>query len=190
MANEILTKTGVQWLFRDATDFPTSGAGPPTTAANNLIVGSPTQVQWDLTGVAGSGGSRASAKATLATPWATIFSVDACLEFETAPADGGAVDFYWATSPNSTAATGNPGGLTGSDEAITDTGGILGQLQFIGVLTVRNNVINIGHVGLIQPPFEYGMLLLVNRASTALRSTSTAMDETHVVVTEIIDEVQ
>ena len=40
-----------QIMFRDATDFPNSGSGPPTTAANSLIRGTPTEVQLDLTGV-------------------------------------------------------------------------------------------------------------------------------------------
>lgn len=187
MANEVLVKTGSQWLFADhATDF---GAAP-ATAANSLISGTPTDVQIDLTGVAASGGARASAKATLSTPWASMWSVDACIEFETAPTDGGAVHFYWAASPSSTAGTGNPGGLTGSDEAHTDTTGTLGQMIRIGSLIVRNNVICIGHVGVITPPYEYGMLVVVNQADQALRSTATAMDETHIVMTELITEVQ
>jgi hypothetical protein len=187
MANEVLLKTGVQFLFADhATDF---GAAP-ATAANSLIIGTPTDVQLDLTGVAASGGARHSAKADLTTPWAGAWSCDACLEFETAPADNGVVEFFWAQSPNSTAGTGNPGGVTGSDAAYTDTQGTLGQFQRIGALSVRNNVISIGHVGVFVPVFQYGSLVVVNRASTALRSTATAMDETHIVITEIIDEIQ
>lgn len=187
MATEILLKQGVQFLFADhATDF---GAAP-ATAANSLIIGAPTDVQIDLTGVAASGGARHSAKADLTTPWADRWSVDACLEFETAPADNGAVEFYWAQSPSSTAATGNPGGVTGSDAAFTDSDGNLGEMQFIGVLSVRNNVIAIGHVGVFMPVFQYGSLVIVNQASTALRSTATAMDETHIVLTEIITESQ
>ncbi len=190
MANESLRKQGLQFLFRDVTDFPTSGAGPPTTAANNLIIGSPTEVQIDLTGVAASGGARQAVKVNLTTPWAALWTLDACLEFETAPADGGVVDFYWAPSPSATAGTGNAGGTTGADAAFTDTIGNLGQMQRIGSLTVRNNVINIGHVGILPPIFQYGNLVVVNNASIALRSTATAMDETHIVLTEVIDELQ
>lgn len=187
MANEVLLKQGVQWLFADhATDF---GAAP-ATAANSLIIGAPTDVQLDLTGVAASGGARESSKADLTTPWASQWVVHACLEFETAPTDGGVVYFYWGASPNSTAATGNPGGLTGTDAAFTDTDGNLGQFQRIGSLTVRNNVINIGKVGIFTPHFEYGMLVVVNQADQALRSTATAMDETHITMTELITEVQ
>lgn len=189
MANLIQHKTGsVQLLFADhATDF---GAAP-ATAANSLIFGgTPTDVQIDLTGVAASGGARHSAKGSLGTPWALDWSVDACLEFETAPTDGGQVEFYWAASPSATAGTGNPGGVTGSDAAFTDTAGNLGQLMFIGILPVRNNVINIGHIGIIRPPYQWGSVLIVNQADQALRSTATAMDETHVVMTSLETEVQ
>lgn len=187
MANEVLIKQGIQFLFADhATDF---GAAP-ATAANSLIQGAPTDVDIDLTGVAAAGGARESDKLDLTTPWGARWSLDACVEFETAPSDGDTVEFYWAPSPNTTAATGNVGGLTGVDAAFTDTVGNLGQMVFVGSLLVRNNVINIGHIGIISPPYQYGILLVVNNADQAFRSTATAMDETHIVLTEIIDEIQ
>ena len=187
MANEVLLKSGDQYVFADhVTDFSTT----PATAANNLTFASNTQVDFDLTGVAASGGARASDKMALPNPWGRYWSLDACLEFETAPTDGGTVHFYWGASPAAAAATGNPGGLTGTDAAVTDTTGILGQLLQIGSMTVRNNVINIGHVGVFMPVYLQGILVVVNQASTALRSTATAMDETHIVLTEIIDEIQ
>lgn len=189
--NLVQLKIGaLQILFRDATDFPNSGAGPPTTAGNNLIIGSPTEVQWDGTGVAASGGARESAKFTFGTPWAQAWSFDACLEFETAPADGGFVEFYLGQSPNATAATGNPGGLTGSDAAFTDTVGNLGQMRHIGDFSLRNNVINKGFVGIITPYYPNNILLIVNNGSTALRSTATAMDETHIVATPVETQIQ
>ncbi len=187
MANEVLLKQGLQLLFADHSgDF---GAAP-TTAANSIIIGAPTDVQIDLTGVAASGGAREATKADITTPWAMSWLVMACLEFETAPTDGGSVDFYWAVSPSATAGTGNPGGTTGADAAFTDTTGNLGQMINIGSLIVRNNVINIGEVGIFTPPNQYGNLVIVNNASTALRSTATAMDETHVTMTEVITEIQ
>lgn len=189
MASEALIKYGTtQLLFADhATDF---GAAP-ATAANSLIIGTPSDVQLDLTGVAASGGARHSAKSgDLGATRAPLYRVDACLEFETAPADGGAVDFYWAASPSGTAGTGNPGGVTGSDAAFTDTAGNLGEMNYIGSLKVRNNVIAIGYVGVFVPEHRYGSLVVVNNASTALRSTATAMDETHITATPIIYEGQ
>ena len=188
MASESLIKYGTQLLFADhATDF---GAAP-ATAANSLIISTPTDVQIDLTGVAASGGARQSAKtADLGAVRAGLYIVRACLEFEAAPSDGDQVNFYWAGSPSATAGTGNPAGLTGSDAAFTDTPGLLLQMQHIGPLSCRNNVICIGAVGYIVEPDRYGILVVVNNADQALRSTATAMDETHITVTPIIAEAQ
>ncbi len=187
MTNEVLVKQGLQLLFADHSgDF---GAAP-TTAANNIISGTPTDVQFDLDGVAAAGGARAADKVDLTTPRAPRWEVKACLEFETAPADGGTVDFYWGPSPSLTAGTGNPGSLTGADAAYTETDGKLGQLQYIGSMTLENDVINIGVVGVFSPNDRFGTLVMENNGSTALRSTATAMDETHITMTEIIDEIQ
>ena len=184
--NEVLLKNNTQFLFADhATDF---GAAP-ATANNSLIIGVPTDVQIDLTGLAAGGGARESAKFDFGTPWASEIAFDACLEFETAPADGGVVVFWFAGSPSTTAAVGNYGGLTGVDAAFTDTTGNLGQLRLIGTLSLKNTVINIGHVGIILPTFQYGILLVVNHGSTALRSTVAAMDETHITATPVVTDI-
>ena len=186
--NDVLFKDGTQFLFADhATDF---GAAP-ATAGNSLIIGSPTDVQLDCTNLAASGGARASTKSgDLGASRATRFSVMACLEFETAPADGGVVEFYWGPSPSATAGTGNPGLTTGTDTGFTDTTGNLGQLQRIGNLLLKNTVINIGHVGIFMPTHRYGMLVMVNQGSTGMRNTATAMDETHIIMTPMVDEIQ
>ena len=189
MASEGLLKYGTtQLLFADHSgDF---GAAP-TTAANSLIIGTPTDVQIDLTGVAATNGSRASAKTgDLGATRAPLYRVDACMESASAPTDGNVFSFYWGSSPSSTAATGNPGGLTGSDAAVTYAEGLVAQLTFIGDLAVRNNVINIGYVGTFVPEHRYGILLVVNRTDQALRSVATAMDETHITLTPIILEAQ
>ena len=94
MANEILLKQGLQFLYANhAGDF---GAAPATTN-NSLIIGAPTDIEFDLDGVAASGGSRQAVKADLTTPWASQWLVMACLEFEAAPVDGGVVEFllFW-----------------------------------------------------------------------------------------------
>ena len=184
MADESdLKYDGNQILFADhATDFGAS----PATAANSLLLGSQTDVQLDLTGVAATGGARQSTKtASLGDPRVSMYRFDACLEFEAAPTDGKSVAFYWCNSPSATAGTGNAGGLTGSDAAFTDTSGNLSQMTFIGSLAVRNNVINIGYIGRLQPEHEYGILVIVNNTDQALRSTATAMDETHITATPL-----
>ena len=135
--------------------------------------------------------ARASTKSgDLGATRAEFYSVSACIEFETAPTDGGMVQFFWAPSPSATAATGNPGGITGTDAAFTETVGNMGQLQRVGLFKVRNNVINIGYVGVFSPLYRYGSLLVVNNASTAFRSSATAADESHIVMTPIIPDIQ
>ncbi len=183
--NDVLLVHGLQLLFADhGTDF---GAAP-TTAGNSLIIGVPTDVQIDLTSLGTSGGARHSAQADLTTPWGTEWAFMACIEHASGvPADGEIVDFYWAPSTSATAATGNTGATTGSDAAITDTAGGLGQIQFIGSLTLQATLVNIGFVGVIRPYTQYGSLLVVNQSTTALH---TAMDETHIVANEIIDQIQ
>jgi hypothetical protein len=182
MANESdLKYDNTQLCFADhSTDFNNT----PATAANDLTIGTPTEIQLDLTNVAASGGARQSAKSgDLGDPRVSMYRVDACIEFETAPTDGGTVDFYWCNSPSSTAGTGNAAGLSGSDASFTGTTGNLAQMTYIGSLTVRNNVINIGYVGRLQPEHRYGILVVVNNADQAMRSTATAMDETHITFT-------
>jgi hypothetical protein len=189
MASEALIKYGTpQLLFADhATDF---GAAP-TTAANSLILGTPTDVQIDLTGLSASGGGRQSDKTgDLGATRPPLYKVDACIEFESAPTTGNTVDFYWGGSPSGTAGTGNPAALTGSDAAFTKTVGLLGELKYIGSLICRANVICIGHVGYLVPEHRYGILVIVNNAATAFRSTATAMDETHITFTPIVPEGQ
>ena len=185
MASEALIKYGTQLLFADhATDF---GAGP-ATGGYSLIISTPTDVQIDLTSVAASGGGRQSAKTgDLGATRAPFYRFDACIEFATAPTDGNNVDFYWAGSPSSTAATGNGGGVTGSDSAYTDTTGTLGELTYIGSLMCRNNVICIGEIGTVHLNHRYGTLVVINNADQAL---ATAMDETHITMTPIIPEGQ
>ena len=190
MANEVLQKQGLQFLFADATDFPNAGAGPPTTAANSLLIGAGTKVQIDCTALAAAGGARQSAQADLTTPWASQWALMACTEHATAPADGETVDFYWAPSTNSAAATGNTGATTGSDAAFTDSAGNLGQMQFIGSLILTTAVINIGFVGLLNPITQYGSLVVINQSAADLFAAAGNMDETHFVLNEIIDEIQ
>ena len=182
MANEQYIKYGTQLLFADhATDF---GAAP-NTAANSLITGTPTDVQMDMGGVTASGGARQSAKSGDLgdTTRGTYFRVDACVEFAVAPTDGNRVGFYWAGSPSSTAGTGNGGGVSGSDAAFTDTDGNLAQLTRIGFLYCRNNVVNIGYVGILVPEHRYGSLVVVNNAD---QNFATTADEIHVTLTPII----
>ena len=192
MANELLVKDGFQLLFADhATDF---GAAP-ATAANSLIIGVPVDVQMDMTALGAAGGSpqRHSAQADLGNGnavWGQGFSCYACTEHATAPADNEVVEFYWAPSTNSTAGTGNTGLTTGSDAAYTPTAGQLGQLIFIGSLSLTTAVVNIGYVGELWPRTRYGSLVVINKSAADLFDSAGNMDETHIVLNEIIPEIQ
>ena len=168
--------TGTQIRFRDSTDF-----GP--TTANILTVGTPTDGQLDMTSVAATGGARASTKVDLGSPRPSLYKVRACLEHAATPTDGDTVSFYWAPSSSSTAATGNPGNVTGTDAAYTDTDGSLAQLQFIGVMTLRAATVNIGEVGYLLPDEQYGSLVVVNNDGTAFHSDAA---ETHVVFDPVV----
>jgi len=187
---ELLQVYGTQLVFADVTDFPNSGIGPPTTAANSLIIGTPTAVQIDLTNVAAAAARQSTKTATLAktgSAWPISWVFGACMENATAPAAGGTYDFYWAPSPSATAGTGNPGAVTGADGAFTV--GTENQLIRIGSLVVANTVINIStSIGTLWVPYLYGSLVVINNTSTGLHATT--MDETHIVATPIIPDAQ
>ncbi len=186
----ILQQTGTQLLFADVTDFPNSGAGPPTTGANSLIIGTPTKVQIDCTGVAAAAGRESDKTATLAqtgTAWPEYWVLGACLEHVATPTAGETVEFYWNASPNSTAATGNSGGATGSDADFTVVG--KSQLIWIGAMTLRAATINIDAcIGRLYVPYLYGSLIIVNTCPT--KAMGAAMDEQHAVLTPVYPDLQ
>ncbi len=179
----ILQQYGQQLLFRDVTDFPNSGAGPPTTPANNLIIGTPTEVQMDCTSVAAAAGRQSAKTASLAqvgTAWPEFWTLGACTEHVATPTLGEFVEFWWNASPNATPATGNSGGATGSDAAYTVAG--KNQLIFIGTMILNANVINIdADIGRIYLPYLYGSLIFINNSPT--KAMHSVMDETHFVLT-------
>lgn len=183
MANELYIQNGTQILFADhSTDF---GAAP-ATAANSIILGTPTDVQIDMTSLAASGGARQSAKADLGADLArgTFIRVDACVEHvSTYPVDGESMVFYWAPSHSATAATGNPGKATGSDAAYTPSIGGNAQMIRIGSLSCQLTQFNIGYVGDFLPAFRYGSLIVINNTAVNMH---TVMDEAHITLTPVV----
>lgn len=192
---KLLQRYGTQLLFADATDFPSSGLGPPATAANSLIIGTPTKVQMNMSTIAAAAAWESAKTATLVDVGASVgypreWVLGACMESTATPAAGGTFDFYWNASPNSTAGTGNSGGTSGTDSAYTYTASSLKQLIFIGSMTVRANVLNIeAVVGKLILPFLYGSLIVVNNTSVAMQADGVA-DQTHVVLTPVIPDLQ
>lgn len=166
-----IQNTGTQILFRDSTDFS-------PTAANDLQVGSPTAVQLDTTSLGATGGARASTKVDLGAVRPSSYFVRACLEHAATPTDGDSVSFYWASSSSATAATGNPGSVTGTDAAYTETDGSLSQLEYIGTMSLQAQTVNIGKIGFLVPSERYGCLVLENNDGTAFGANAA---ETHIV---------
>lgn len=188
MSNTIIYQFGRQWVFCDIGGDFSSGA--PATAANSLIAAAPADVatvQMDL-GALAAGGAYASAKANLTTTRARQFSLDVFVEYATAPADGEVVSYYWAPSPASAAATGNPAGLTGAQGSVTYSAGLMGQMIHVGDLTLTTALTAGGHVGVFEPPHQYGMLVAYNQS--AADAFATVVDEVHAVLSEIKDVAQ
>jgi len=187
MPNDILYTEGTQISFADfAGDF-----GP--TAANDLRVGTDTETQLITTSVADDA-ARQSAKVDLTATRARAYSLMAAVEMAATPVTGEVIEFYWAASPNTTAATANAGYTTGSDAAYD--GGVatldegLAQLEFIGSLVCSadaTTTVQIARIGVLVPAERYGMLVVVNRSGIAFHSDDV---ETHFVLNPIIDEVQ
>ena len=184
-----LQKYGTQLLFADHSgDF----GATPTTPANSLILGTPTDVQIDTGGVTAAAMRQSTKTGSLAFDAGVNNSMPmewvlgACIENATAPDAGGTWDFYWSGSPSATAGTGNSGKTTGADAAYTADG--LSQMVFIGSLVVANTVVNMdAQIGTFSMPYLYGSLVVVNNTSTAM---ATVVDETHIVITPVISDVQ
>ena len=184
MPSILRNPTNGQILIADhAGDF---GSGPATTA-NSLIIGTPTDVQMDCTSLSAgtpptSGAGRASAKIDFGSDRPPLFALSACTEHGTAPSDGSAIEFFMGFSPNATAGTGNPAGLTGADEAFTWTRGKQGQLMALNALQLENTEVNIGYIGVFRPLYRYGMLVMVNTSGATLHNV---MDEFHITLTPV-----
>jgi hypothetical protein len=179
MANESdLKYDGNQFLFADhATDF---GAAP-NTAANSLIIGTPTDVQMDLGALANSAAWQ-SAKFDFGDPRASMYRCDACIVTASAATLSATFDLYIAFSPSATVGTGNSGNTTGVDGTYTATAGSKSQMSYIGALACRAATTNIGYVGRVTPEHRYGNLVLINSSGQAVETTA---DDTHITLTPI-----
>lgn len=187
MANEILLKVGTQLCFADhAADF-VGGA-----AQTSLEQAGSTDVQIDLTSLA-DGAGRESAKVDLGATRAAQYSVMASMEFAGANS-GDLVELYWAPSPDSAAANGNPMNIDGVDAAAPSGIGTLAELvrvcQLIGVFICTDDTtpaVQTAYIGTFSPAERYGILIVKNEAGGAFHNDAV---ETHIVFNPIIDEVQ
>lgn len=191
MANEVKQKVGAQ--FR----FCVSGSFSPADAATDWTVGSPTNVTLTQASLASAAG-RQSDKCDLGATRARRYACHAALDFtgET-PTTTGRGDYYWLPSTSGTQANGNVAGNSGADGAAPD--GALGSITlaelikqssvlYIGSLWTHDGaVVQNAFVGFLEPPTRYGQMLVVNNSGDLLENDDV---ENHVVITEVLDEVQ
>ncbi len=181
---------GTQLSFADhALDFDNGTPSLPATAANSLIIGTPTEVQMNMSIIANNAMWQSDKTASVAdtgSAWPGWWVLGACMEGTATPTVDAAYNFFWNTSPSVTAGTGNSGGCSGTDLAYTAAG--LSQLIPIGSLTCRANVINIDtRVGVLWMPNLYGSLVMENKSGVAMVADADA-DEIHVTLTPVIDD--
>ena len=140
------------------------------------------------------GAARESAKADLGENRAVEYNVRACIEMQVAPATG-TMELYWGPSQSSSAAVGNPGGLSGATGDYSgyssDLADSVKQLDLIGVVTMTNDAatsIQISEVGVFRAKERYGSLVIKNEATNTICDTGNV--NTHVVFDPIIPESQ
>lgn len=192
MANKILITvqddTPAQICFRDSTDF-----GPASATDLRGEGLTPTYGQLDTTSLADAA-ARQSAKVDLGANYAQTYRVRGSFELAATPTAGDVIELYWGESAHSTAANGNPAGLTGSDAAYTGLDSDLAHsvlmLTFIGVHVCTNDpttVIQSSIVGTFSPGNRYGMLVIKNESGAAFHSDAV---EIHIVLDPITPEIQ
>lgn len=168
-ANEILTKVDTpQFVFADHGGDYIGGSGN-----NSLEIAGSTDVQLTTASLA-AGAAVQSDKIDLGVKRANLYAVMMSLEMATDPVDGETVDLYWATSVDTSAAVGNPGGIVGSDTAYvgysaSDLDHGLKALTFIGslILNVMNiaDAVEIAFISVFSPQDRYGSLVVVNSSA-------------------------
>lgn len=191
MANEILSQFGSLKIF----SFQDTATYSPA-AANVIEVGTPLNVEMDMTNIADAAAVQSSKFdwGNGSDIWAPEYTFFGCFEyFTTAPTTGTVLDLYIGASTNSIAANGNPGYLTGADGAYTGTPATLAegldQLTFIGSLVVSADIeFQIGALGVYSPKMRYGSLVIVNNTGQALAATDVI--ETAIIAVPLIPEIQ
>ena len=180
---------GTVIVLADTTDH-----GPAT--ANNL--GTRTD-QIDCTDLAATA-ARQSAQFDFTANIDVEYVLSACVEWEVTPeiAAGETLNFYLAYSNSGTAATANPGGVSGSDSAYTgySAGSLaqsLRQLTFLGSMTM-DNVITTDqaqidmNIATFTPRQRYATLVVYNAAASAALHSD--MVETSFVIQPLVYQTQ
>ena len=186
LPDQLVLQVGTQIIFADhGTDFVGGAAKTSLEVAG-------TDVQLDTTDLADTAG-RESVKVDLGASRAPAYSVLATIELAATPVTGDVIEFYWAPSPISTAANGNPMSIDGADAAAPSGDGTLAELVklciFIGNFICTNDpttVIQSGYVGVFVPPERYGILIVKNESGAAFHSDAV---ETHIVFNPITEKI-
>lgn len=156
----------------------------------DIITGG-TEKELDLTSL-GIGDSRQGVKADmfvnshLPQRWAVLVRI----EMDVSVVDGDGVHIYWAASPHATAGTLNPYLITGADaEIATPTAGFLGQLQYIGTVSLTTAVATNVHQAtfITTIPLRYGSPLVFNDTTQAFEGDAVEMC---IVFYPLVDEAQ
>ncbi len=180
MPNEVLVKVGTQLVWADDTDFD----GDPYAK----------DYQLDLTGLANSG-ARQGTMGDLGETRAALWAGTLCVEMAVATASGPTIDVYFAPSVNSIAASGNPGGITGSDAAYTGTAGdslddSLKQLDYVGSLVCTSDAHPVEQLQLVavyRPPTRYVSPVIYNKSGQAVVADA---EHSYLLLQPIVDEIQ
>lgn len=184
--SDITITESTQICFRDSTDFSPA-------AGTSLVQGTPTYVQLALASVA-AGAARQSDKFDFGANRAPSYSAMGAIEFASGVVAGEVVDLYLAFSPDSTAANGNPGGVSGSDAAYTGTSAStvaesINQLTFIGSFIATDDAtatVQVSDIGSFAAKERYATLVVVNNTTPAFHSDDV---EIHIVFNPSIPNV-
>lgn len=191
MPNEVLNQFGSLEIF----SFQDTATYAPAVA-NIIEVGTPTNVEMDMTNIA-NGAAVQSNKFDWGNGsdiWAPAYTFFGCIEFfTTAPTTKTTLDLYIGETTNSIAANGNPGFLTGVDGAYTGTPAdlteALDQLDFIGSLVLTADIeFQIGRFGVWAPTMRRASLVIVNNSGQAMAATDVI--ETAIIAVPLIPEIQ
>ena len=179
MANEVLTKNGTQIVWANSGDF----GGSPIARTHQI----------DLTSVA-TGEAREGAKADLGATRAARYSVTLRIELDAAATSGLVVDFYFGQSPHGTAATANPGGLTGADADYAGTAGdavgdSIKQCSWVGSLPCTSDADGVIQQAtwVFMPSERYVIPVVYNLSGQVFEGDAVEMS---IIMTPIIDEIQ
>lgn len=156
------------------------------TAIESSVLGTPITWQasggsyaWTFTSVT-NGNGRQGAKGDLGTSKTGMYMMKITSSVGSAATAGLSMDVYWGGSPNATAGSDNPGGLSGTDATFNTTPTeYAAQLQFVGSLVLSNNAgtgVQTQMIGPFPLNFRYGMPAVIN--SSGQTSGGTAGDHT------------